>query len=185
MAVTRVFKGFMNKERTITLALVILAAAASRLLPHPQNVAPIAAIALFAGAQFEKKWLAFMVPLTAMLLSDLVIGFHNTLLSVYAAFVLIVCLGFTLGGKEKILPIAATTLAASILFFVLTNIGVWATGELYPLTGEGLLACFAAAIPFFTHTVLGDLFYSALLFGGFIFAERKYPHLQIHALATA
>ncbi|NBO19277.1 MAG: hypothetical protein EBV03_08655, partial [Proteobacteria bacterium] len=69
----------MNKERTITLFLVILTAALSRLLPHPENVAPIAAIALFAGAKFERKSLAFALPLLPMLLSDMVLGHPSKL----------------------------------------------------------------------------------------------------------
>ena len=177
MALTALFKGFMNKERTLTLILTIAVAAASRLLPHPENVAPITAIALFAGAQFEKKWLALCVPLAAMLLSDMALGFHNTLWAVYVGFALVVCIGFTLQGKIKPLPVATATLLSSVVFFVVSNLGVWLTGGIYPPTGEGLAACFAAAIPFFTHTMLGDAFYSALLFTGFALAEKKYRRL--------
>ena len=168
----------MNKERLITLSLVVCAAAASRLLPHPSNVAPIAAIALFAGAHFEKKWLAFVIPLAAMVISDLALGFHSTLWAVYVGFALIVCLGFTLRGRVKTMSVAATMLAGSALFFVVSNLGVWMTGGIYPLTGEGLAACFAAALPFFTNTFLGDAFYTALLFGGFALAESKFASLR-------
>lgn len=167
----------MHKQRLFTLSLIILAAAASRLLPHPANVAPIAAIALFAGAYFERKWLAFAVPLAAMLVSDAILGFHNTLLAVYIGFAVIVCLGFTLRHNTHFLPVALVTLIGSTLFFIISNVGVWLTGGLYPITDQGLIECFTAAIPFFGNSLAGDLFYSALLFGGFRIAEMKIPAL--------
>lgn len=175
----------MNTQRLITLSLIVLAAACSRLLPHPANVTPIAAIALFAGAHFERKWLAFAVPAAAMLLSDAVIGFHNTLWAVYAGFAIVVCLGFTLRANTRFLPVAVATLIGSTLFFIISNLGVWLAGELYPLTDQGLIACFTAAIPFFTNSLLGDLFYTALLFGGFRWAEKRYATLTLRTLSAA
>lgn len=168
----------MNKERTLTLVAIILAAAASRLLPHPANVTPIAAIALFAGAQFGRRWPAFIVPLAAMLMSDLALGFHSTMLSVYVAFAATVWLGFGLQNRHKAASIAGRMLTGSILFFVVTNMGVWFSGELYPMTIDGLSTCFIAAIPYFSNTLLGDAFYATLLFGGMALAEKKYPVLQ-------
>ncbi|MFW0777120.1 MAG: DUF6580 family putative transport protein [Rickettsiales bacterium] len=166
----------MNKERLITLSLIILIAAASRLLPHPANVTPITAIALFAGAHFSKKWLAFAVPVLAMLVSDMVIGFHNTMWAVYLGFALVVALGFVLNSRKGILPVAITTLCASIVFFVVSNLGVWIS-PLYPTTIEGLVTCFTAAIPFFTNSLFGDAFYVTLLFGGFALAQKRFPIL--------
>jgi len=167
----------MNKERFITLCAIIMLLSISRLLPHPANVTPIAAMGLFAGAFFEKKWLAFAVPILAMLTSDLVLGFHSTMWAVYASFAIIVCMGFWLKGKAQPLMIATTMLAGSVVFFVITNFAVWLSGEIYPLTTQGLTACFVAAVPFFTNTALGDLFYTALLFGGFALAEKNYSFL--------
>ncbi len=166
----------MNKERLITLSLIILIAAASRLLPHPANVTPITAIALFAGVHFSKKWLAFAVPVLAMLVSDMVIGFHDTMWAVYLGFALVVALGFVLNSRKGILPVAITTLCASIVFFVVSNLGVWIS-PLYPTTIEGLVACFTAAIPFFTNSLFGDAFYVTLLFGGFALAQKRFPIL--------
>lgn len=169
----------MNKERIITLSLIILAAACARLLPHPQNVTPIAAIALFAGVHFEKKALAFAVPLAAMLASDLVLGLHDTLWAVYAGFALTVCIGFALRGYVKFLSVAVAATLSSMLFFLISNIGVWIWGGIYPLTDQGLFACFVAAIPFFVNSLLGDWFYAALLFGGFAMAGRRYQFLTV------
>lgn len=174
----------MNKTRCTVLAGMILAAAASRLIPHPPNFAPIAAIALFGGAQFTDKRAAFLVPLAAMFLSDLVFGLHALIPVVYGAFAFIVCIGFWLRQQRSVWRIAGGAVASAVLFFVVTNFGVWAFAEWYPKTPAGLTACYAAAIPFFRNTLLSDLLYSALLFGGLALAEHRFAGLREHA-ATA
>lgn len=151
---------------------LIVAAAASRLVPHPPNVAPIAAMALFSGAHVPDRRLAFAIPLAAMLASDLVIGLHMLLPVVYAAFALIACIGFWLRGRASVLRVAAAALAGSVAFFVITNFGVWALGSLYPRTLDGLITAYVAAIPFFRNTLIGDAAYVALLFGGYALLER-------------
>jgi len=184
----------MYRLRFLFLVGMILAAAASRLIPHPPNFAPIGAMALFGGACFADKRQAFLVPLAAMFVSDLAIGLlsgdlslglHGLIPVVYGSFVLIVCLGFLLRGRRKVVQIAGATLAGSLLFFVLTNLGVWAMGSLYPKTWEGLVACYVAAIPFFQNTLLGDAVYATLLFGGLALAEKSFPALREPALAMS
>lgn len=168
----------MRHPRALTLAAVILLAAASRLLPHPPNLTPIGAIALFGGAQFQERWLAFAVPLAAMALSDVIIGWHRLVPLVYGSFVLTVVIGMWLRDRKTLLSITGAALASSVLFFVFTNFGVWALGSMYPRTLAGLVAAYAAAIPFFRNTVAGDLFYTAVLFGGFGVLERLVPRLR-------
>ncbi|MBM3188918.1 MAG: hypothetical protein FJ280_28495 [Planctomycetes bacterium] len=170
----------MNIPRLLVLITIIMAAAASRLLPHPPNVAPIGAMALFGGASFGDRRLAFVVPLAAMILSDLVIGFHRTLPFVYGAFALIVLIGFWLRRHRTTLGVVGAMLAGSIVFFLLANFGVWVLGSFYPRTLEGLLAAYVAAIPFFRNTVVGDLFYATVLFGGQALLERSYGVLREH-----
>jgi len=106
-------------------------------------------------------------------LSDAVIGFHAQMPIVYGTFALVVWLGFFLRERRTALTITGAALAASTLFFVVTNFGVWAFDGLYPRTFEGLVVCYIAAIPFFGNTLAGSLFYAFLLFGGFALAERK------------
>lgn len=176
----------MCQLRSFALAGMILTAAASRLIPHPPNFTPIAAMALFSGARLADPRQAFLVPLTAMFLSDLAIGIlsgdlrvglHPLLPVIYASFALIVCLGLWLRNRQSVLSIAAATLAGSVLFFVLTNFGVWAFGSGYPKSAAGLVACSVAAIPFFRNALLGDAFYAMALFGGLALAERFVPAL--------
>lgn len=168
----------MLTMRSTTLAGMIFLAAASRLVPHPPNFAPIAAMALFGGARFADRRAAFLVPLAAMFISDLLIGLHGLMPVVYGSFALIVCMGLWLRRREGVHTVAGTALAGSILFFVATNFGVWALSSSYPKTAQGLVACYAAAIPFFGNTILGDLFYAAALFGSFALAERRFPVLR-------
>jgi hypothetical protein len=173
---------------------MVLTAAATRLLPHPPNFAPITAMALFAGACFASRWLALFVPLAAMLLSDLALGllgdapgfgFHGLMPFVYGSFVLISMLGMRLRRDRALLRLVRTGLAASIFFFVATNLAFWATSPLYPASIEGLMACFVAAIPFFHNALLGDAVFMALLFGGLALAERGMPALRETSLATS
>jgi hypothetical protein len=175
----------MNKDRLITLTMIILAAAVSRILPHPDNVAPIAAMALFGAAQFERKWLAFAVPLLALLISDAFIGFYEHMYVTYVGFIAVTCIGLLLRGHVKPLPVVGATLGASVAFFLITNCALWIHYDLYPKTLEGVTTGYIAALPLFRNTVIGDLFYSALLFGGFALAERRYLWLRAPQLATA
>jgi hypothetical protein len=167
----------MNKIRFTVLAGMILVAAASRLIPHPPNFTPVAALALFAGASFASKRAAFFVSLVGLFLSDLVVGFYTITPVVYGSFAFITCLGFWLRRRQNVWRLACATVAGAALFFVLTNFGVWLIGGLYPKAWTGLVDCFVAAIPFFRNTLLSDVLYSALLFGGLALAERRWPIL--------
>jgi len=170
----------MLNPRVTMLATMIVAAAASRLLPHPPNFTPIGAMALLGGACFADRRAAFLVPLAAMALSDVVIGWHRGWFVVYGCFALTVCIGLWLRRRRKPAAIAGATLASSLLFFMVTNFAVWALGHgrLYPMSAEGLLACYAAALPFFRNTLLGDAVYSVALFGSLALAERGFAALR-------
>lgn len=164
---------------------MVLTATIARLIPHPANFTPIAALALFGGASFESKRAAFLVPLVALLLSDLVLGFYAITPIVYGSFALITCLGFWLRRRQNLGLLAAATVAGAVLFFVLTNLGVWLFDTLYPKTLAGLADCYIAAIPFFWNTLLSDVLYSALLFGGLALAEKRWPTLAQAAPSSA
>nr|AEQ20370.1 hypothetical protein [uncultured bacterium CSL1] len=169
-------------RRFLFLAGLVFAAALSRLLPHPYNFSPVGAIALFSGARFNNLRTAILVPLAAMLVSDLFIGFYSGVWLVYAAFTLIVLLGhFVLRHRSGALIIASCAVATSVLFFLLTNC-VWLYNEnLYPVSIAGQIAAYTDAVPFFWNTLAGDLFYVSLLFGALAYAQRKYPLLALRA----
>ncbi|MEO8434138.1 MAG: DUF6580 family putative transport protein [Pyrinomonadaceae bacterium] len=173
----------MSKPRFWVLVCMILAAAASRLIPHPPNAASITAVALFGGAYLSDKRLAFLAPIAALFLSDLVLGLYGHMEVVYGSFALVVCIGLLLRKRRSPLAIGGAALASSIVFFVVTNFGVWLFGSLYPGTMAGLFACYVAAIPFFQNTLVGDALYTVALFGGFALAERWWPALRESSLA--
>jgi len=168
----------MLKPRLATLVAMVLAAAATRLVPRPWNLTSVAAVALFGGAYFQDRRLAFAVPMGALFASDLVLGLYQGMAVVYLSFAVIVGIGLWLRSRRRPLPIAAAALSSSVLFFVVTNFGVWAAGQLYPRTMAGLIACFTAALPFFKNTLEGDLLYTVILFGGFAVLERWFAVLR-------
>ena len=172
--------------RNLTLVGIIFLAAGMRLIPHIPNFTPIAAMALFGGVQFSKKRLAYLLPLGAMVLSDLILGifvtktgwWHNGIPFVYGAIAFTVYLGSRLGKNPSALAIGGGALSSSVFFFLLTNLGVWLTGSLYPKTLEGLGACFVAALPFFRNSLMGDSLYTLALFGGFALAAQRWHLLR-------
>ncbi|MBN4072139.1 hypothetical protein JYT14_00255 [Flavobacteriales bacterium AH-315-E23] len=170
-----------------TLTTIVLVAAFSRLLPHIDNVTPIAAMCLFGGAYFTNKRMAFVIPLLAMFLSDMVINylagyplFSYFRLILYATFAVIVLIGLQLRNRVNGPRTLLASLIGSVLFFVVTNFFVWALGNgiEFPLTLNGLLSCYNIALPFFRNTIGGDLFFVAVLFGGFELAKAKFPALS-------
>jgi hypothetical protein len=165
-------------SRIIALLSAIAVAAALRLVPHPPNFTPIGAMALFSGAYLGRRGLAFVAPLGALLLSDAVLGFYSGMWVTYLAVALIVLLGSAALSRVTVPRVGGAALASSVLFFQVSNLGVWALSGMYPLTVSGFAACYVAAIPFFQNTLAGDLFYTALLFGGFKLAEMLVPRLR-------
>lgn len=160
-----------------TISLIFFAAL-SRLLPHPPNFAPITALALFSGVYLDKRY-AFIIPIAAMLISDYFIGFHSSMLWVYASFVAIGFIGLWLRNHRGVLTTLGATLAGSVLFFIVTNFGVWAAPNgMYPHKVEGLIECYVAAIPFFRNTLMGDLVYVGVMFGAFELAKKFIPALK-------
>ena len=174
-----------NHARIAAILTAILAAAALRLVPHPPNFTPIGAMALFGGAYFGRRALAFVAPLAALLLSDAILGFHSGMPYVYGSVALIVVIGWAVAKRLTTLTIAGAAVASSILFFAVTNLGTWLSSGMYPLNLSGLVACYVAAIPFFQNTLAGDLFFTALLFGGFAILEQRLPVLRERKLQPA
>lgn len=164
-------------KKYIIPTLLIILGLSSRLLPHPANFAPISAIAIFAALYLPKKY-SLVIPLVAMFISDIFIGFYSLpiMISVYASFIIMSLIGLlvrknnhTSPAGKKILNILSGTLIGSISFFLITNFAVWMFGTMYIHNFSGLLDSYIAAIPFFRNSLLGDLFYCGIMVGGFEF----------------
>lgn len=142
----------------ISLAVVL------RLLPHPANFAPIAAIAIFGGAILPRSY-AILVPLAAIIVSDLAIGLHDLIPVTWGAYALIAAASSGWLKQRSFVRVASLTLGGSLFFFFVTNLAVWQWSGMYDRTLAGLLSCFELAVPFFRNTLLSDAVYTAGLFG--------------------
>jgi hypothetical protein len=158
-----------NKDRLLIALALILFAVVSRVLPHPPNFAPIAAIALFSGAILPKR-LALTLPLIAMIVSDIFIGMHDLVLVTWGSFVLLALIASYGLKKATAVKVFAYSFLGSVLFFVVTNFAVWLSSGMYPRTLAGLIECYTLAIPFFRNTMLGDFVYSGIIFGAYYLA---------------
>lgn len=153
--------------------IIVLAAVIARIIPHPANFAPIGALALYSGAKMSGRK-AMVLPIAAMVISDLIIGFDSWAMrtAVYGSFGLICLIGKIAGRKNSPGRIVMGAIMASILFYLVTNGAVWLTGNWYPKTAAGLVQALVMGLPFLRNTLLGDLTYTGLFFGGYELARR-------------
>ncbi len=179
-------KGTHSTKHTVLVAVsMILAGVVSRFIPHLPNFTPIGAMALFGGAVLNRKHVAYLIPVVSLFISNLIFevlrngeGFNSQLLWVYGSMLLITRLGVLLQERDHRQSMVLASLTGSLLFFAITNFGVWAAG----FYGSGLTAltnCYISGIPFFGNTILGDLFYNMLFFGGFALATRRLQKVKI------
>ena len=155
---------YITKENVAIL--LILVVVMSRLIPHAPNFTPVISIALFAGATFDSRWKAFLIPIAGLLISNIFLGFHPITWFVVAIMAGLVGFGFLMKGKVTPMRWIGFSLASPLVFFVLSNFSVWLLGELYPMTWEGLMTSYVMALPFLKYTVLSTLMYSLILFEG-------------------
>ena len=181
----------MNKKSILIVTGFIVFAALTRLLPHAYNFTPLGAIALFGAAYFPKKKWALIIPILAFWISDLLLNnfiyseyydgvtlLTSGMLYIYGSIAMIVILGYYILTKITVGRVLGGALGAAIIFFIVSNFGVWISGSMYPMTFEGLLACYTAAIPFFHYTIAGNVVYCAALFGAYEWIKASYPAIE-------
>ena len=164
-------KSHFNKSQKIVLAIIIFGILA-RLIPHPPNFSPVTAIALFSGLNFKNKKFAFLIPILILFISDLFIGISVINIFVYSGFLLVVQLGSKIRSIRFL-----NIILASLIFFIISNFGVWIIG--YPKTIDGLILCYTMAIPFFGYSLAGDLFFGYLFKFSFTKIESYYMNAEI------
>lgn len=163
----------MNLRNVLLPAGLILATAATRFLPHPANFSPVMSVALFGSAVFVKPFAGVILAIAAMAVSDYFLGVHSTLPFVYAAMALSGMLGFMLRTNRSPLRVLGAAFTGSVLFFLITNLGVFLVQDLYPRSVAGLAQCYIMALPFFQNSLAGDLLFTAALFSVYHLAARE------------
>lgn len=156
------------------LAAIILFLAFSRLIPHAPNFTPVGAMALLAGAHIKELKLSLLIPLLAMLLSDVILGFHSSMLFVYTAVALIVIGSHFWLKRLSLISISLAAFISAIAFFLVTNFGAWLTHDMYPHNASGLTQAYIAGIPFFKNTLMSNLLFTAIGF----YASQQLPNKQ-------
>ena len=164
----------------LLVACLIGLVVAARLVPHAPNFTPVVAAGLFAGMVLRSRTLALIVPVAAMLISDLIMGFEDWRIRVviYAALVLPVVLGIWGQRFRPILALLPLALTSSLLIFVVSNFAVWAFSGMYALDFSGLVRCYVLALPFLQNTVIGDILWTAVLFGSWWLVQFWFPAAQ-------
>ncbi len=148
--------------------LIIFIGALLRVIPHAPNFAPIGALALF-GSIYLNKRVALLLPILAMVVSDLFIGFDSleSRLMVYGAFLLIGLVGLAVRKYKNVYTVIGGSLSSSIIFFLVTNFAIFYPRNMYTHDWAGIVAAYTAGIPFFRNTLASDLFYTAVFFGSY------------------
>ena len=155
-----------NQNYKLLAFAAVVALAFSRLIPHPPNFTPILAISVFAGIKFKDNLFSYLVPVSAMFVSDAVIGFHDGMIIIYLAIVLSAVIA------RKFNTINGSVLISCLLFFLITNFQVWMMSSSYSKSLSGILDCYTLAIPFFCMTLLSTFFFSYVLFYGYSFLSK-------------
>ena len=148
----------------ITFLFISGILALGRIIPHPPNFTPILATAIYTPYMINDKWIAVLIPLSAMFIADIIIGFHPYMLWVYGAIGLSTLISsWSMRFNKKYIQLGVMAILSSILFFIITNFAVWAIWDYYPKTIDGLIICYIKAIPFFQNTLLGTIVYTAII----------------------
>ncbi|RKY32680.1 MAG: hypothetical protein DRP68_03510 [Candidatus Omnitrophota bacterium] len=155
----------------LTAILLIIIVVISRILPHFPNFSPLVAVALFSGVYIRKRY-AFLIPLGVYIISDLIVGLHDVVIFTWSSILVIYFIGYFL-KRRTFWSVFVWTIFSSILFFIITNLGVWIMGW-YPRTFSGLIQCYTFAIPFFRTSLISDLMYVGVLFGVYELILRKF-----------
>ena len=153
----------MNKTRLFTILGLIFVGVVSRLIPHPPNFTSVNSIALLGGCFLGSRILSLGTVFSVLMLTDLIFGHHSTMIFVYGAVSLIVCLGFRFRNGISLYNAPLISFAASSLFYLISNFGVWLSSGMYERTLHGLTLCYVSALPFFGYQVLGDMSYGVVL----------------------
>ena len=147
------------KKEIFPISLILILALA-RLIPHPPNFTPIVAVAIMSSCFFRNMYLSFAVIIVSMLLADVFIGFYNNMFFVYLSLLLIAFIFFKISTKIKLQNLFIFGFLGSVIFFLISNFGVWILSGMYEKNLNGLAYCYFLALPFFVNTVLSTIIFT-------------------------
>ena len=163
---------FAVKKLWLVVAALIVLGITLRLVPHTANVAPVGAIALFAGALLGRR-AGMVAPLVVMIIADLFLGLHSAVLFTWGGFALIGLFGSLLAKRSTFARIGLGALGSALIFYVVSNFGVWITSGMYAHNFAGLIECYTLALPFLRASFMGDFAFAATFFGLYaLFAQQ-------------
>ena len=175
----------MSNTRNIAILATIFAGIATRLFPETLNLTAVGAVCLFSGVYLKRRSLAVLLPLAAYFVSDLIVNARYAEQfrwsfsgATYLMFGLTVLLGSLIRERPNALRIGLTSVVSAALFYVVSNFMVWTGREMYPGTPAGLIECYVAGIPFAINMTLGNLLYSALIFGAWRYADQVWADAE-------
>ena len=182
-----------EKKNSVLAGGILLIAVLGRLIPHTSNFTPVESVALFAGAYLSARYFAFLIPLVVLYITDLFLNntvlrafytaddgfiwYQNYMLYSAVSLIAIVGIGSLIKGKIKMCTVGLGAVSGSLLFFLVSNFGVWIHSSAYPKSMTGLVECYTLALPFLRNSVLSSLLFTAVLFGMYELAKRKVPSL--------
>ena len=163
-------------NKNIFLCSIIFLGFFLRLYTLIPNFTPVFSMCMFSGMMFKKSKKMFLVPLLAMFVTDMILGFHNTIFFVYFALLIVIYIGYLNTSKSSLKVVIPSSFVSNIAFFVITNFGVWLMQiGFYEKSLPGLIACYVAAIPFFKNALLSNLLFTPILLYSYKYIEKKYP----------
>ncbi len=172
-----------NALRFAVLTLLVILAGCTRALPlfipHIWNFTAVGALAVFAGSQFRNKFVAMLIPLAAMAISDQFLG-NGFDVVVYLSFMVMVLCGVAINGRTTVTSVGLASIVGAVLFFLITNLNfVYDQHSLYPHNFQGIVASYVAGLPFLRNMLIGDAIYGTILFGTYYALQLKFPKLAM------
>ena len=137
---------------------IFIVLAASRFIPHPPNFTSLIALSFYVPLFLGKRFIPVL--LVCFIITDIFIGFHETVFFTWGSVIFISLFSYLF--QKNIYTRIIGVLSSSLVFYIISNFGVWSLGS-YGYSLDGLLICYIAAIPFYTNTLISTILYSALI----------------------
>ena len=165
---------YKNIEYYILPISLVFILSLSRLIPHPPNFTPIITVAIMSSYFFKNVYLSAVVLIISMVIGDIFIGFYVNMIFVYISLLCITVFFFKASKRMNSKNLIIFAFSGSLVFFFISNLGVWILGDLYEKNLNGLVQCYIMAIPFFKNTLMSTIIFSYIAFFANNFYKKKF-----------